>query len=229
MRRSKLLGLVFMTMLALTSIGAATAAAESLPNILPLGEKEHPLESQSKSGKSTFGSGLEEIVSEKSKDNESGTSEKLGTFHVTFEEVKSVALGQCQGVGDVAGIVLVLGQFHVRDAKENGNLIVVILFLLENVLFTCGAGKVPITVEGCVAGQVTPTTLTNTLTVTLALNGKDNLIVTVLNEANTAEEACQLLASVNGGATVLSSQKQTATLENFTKEAKAVQVLVMEL
>jgi len=87
-----------------------------------------------------------------------------------------------------------------------------------------------VVVEGCVAGEVTPeNTLTTLLTVNLAVSGKDNTIITVLNETNTAEEPCQLLAAVNEGTTGLSSEETTQLIGGFKQNGKAVEVLVMPL
>lgn len=237
MKQIKLLGLALMAILALTGIISATSAtAEELPNILPAGTAAEPVLATSSSGVSTFGNGILKLTSQKSKGTLDSTSTKLGTFKVAFEETEDEIARTCTGVGDAAGVVLVEGTFHIRDFKEKGTLLTAAIFLLNEVHFTCenAVSKVLLLVRGCVAGALTPeNTLTNTLTVTLAKNGglNDNLIITVLNEANTAEEPCQLLSSENEGAFVLSNEKTTQTLTGFKKDpaGTAVEVLVMRL
>jgi hypothetical protein len=229
MKPSKLLSLAFMVVLVLTSIAATTAAsasAETLPNILPLGTEAAPLKSTSKSGESKFGSGLTSVTSTTSTGLATGTSAQGGSFENNFAGSTS-ALGTCTGTGLASGFIQAKGTFDIRAAKVGGALVTVILFLLSpKVTFSCGS--VPVVVEGCVAGTLSPESLlVPTLLVNLEVSGEDNKIVTVLS-ATLLEELCQLLASVNGAATVLSSQKQAATLENFNN-GSAVSVLVMGL
>jgi len=231
MKRSKLLGLAFMAILALTSTATATASAESLPNILPCGTEALPVTSISESGESTFGSGLTSVTSTSSLGTLSSNGEgncKLGLFHTSFLNVKTSLGTLCEGLGDVDGIVLVLGKYHIRDAKEGANLITVMAFLLEKVHFLCGS--LLILVEGCVAGKLSPPNeLTTLLETNLEVEGKDNKIITILNEANTAEEACQLLAALNEGNTELSSQKTKQFGSKFIQNSAEVKVLVMPL
>lgn len=201
---------------------------EQLPNILPAASAGSPITSVASSGKSEFGNGLTKITSTASKGTSSGESENTGSFKTTFEGSTSL-LGTCTGAGDTSGDVLVSGTFDIRDAKEGSTLIVVSLFLLNKVVLTCGSTEIG--VEGCVAGKITPVSeLTELETVTLAKTGSDNNIITVLNEANTAEEACQLLAKVgSAGKTELSAQETTQTLKEFKQNSAAVEILVMGL
>src|ERR1700685_2129253 len=118
MTQPKLLTTVTIAILALTSLLAATASAESnpkLPNILPGGTAEEPILAVSTSGKSTFGfSALESITSQKSVGTLDGTSTKLGTFSVLFSEFTDILGEPCTGTGDAVGTVAVAGTFHIR-------------------------------------------------------------------------------------------------------------------
>jgi len=67
------------------------------------------------------------------------------------------------------------------------------------------------------------------LSLTLAKTGSDNNIITVLNEENTANELCQLLAKEGTNATKLSAQTGTTTITGFKQSGAAVEVLVMPL
>jgi hypothetical protein len=227
MKRSKLLGLAFMVMLAITAITATTAlAAATLPSLLPEATSANPVTAVTESAKSEFGSpGITAITSTSSLGESSQTSLKLGAFHVKFLGVKNALLGTCTGTGDESGVVLVLGEFHFRDNSQPSPLTVVI-FLLNQVQFLCGTTL--ITVGGCVAGAVTPeSTLTKTLEETLKTANGDNSIVKVLNEENTAEEACQLLSKAGAGATELSAEQTTQLVSTFKQKGEAVEVLVM--
>jgi hypothetical protein len=230
MKRSKLLGLAFMVMLAITAITATTAlAAATLPSLLPEATAALPATSVSESKESVFGSpGITAVTSASSLGETTQTTLKNGTFHTSFYTVKNALLGNCTGTGDSFGLVLVLGEFHFRDNSLTSPLTVVTFLLKPTVQFVCGTTVV--TVEGCVAGGVTPTnTLTKTLEEVLATANGNNDVVTVLNEENTAQEACQLLSSVGAGATELSAQQTTQLVSGFKQNGAAVEVLVMPL
>ena len=124
-----------------------------------------------------------------------------------------------------------LGTYHLRDYKNSaGVLKIANIFLLLPVHFSCATTLV--VVSGCVAGAATPeNVLTKTLTVSLKAtsNGKDNEVVTVLNEENTANELCQLLAKEGSAATKLSVQVQESTLTGFKQNGSEVTILLMPL
>jgi hypothetical protein len=231
MRQRRHLGAVCVAILAFVGI-ATTLAQAAEPNILPEGTAAAPLTAESSSGTATFGSSILEVSSAKSKGTLSLNSAKLGSFQAMFEESKNVATGvKCTGLNslDGTGVILVQGTFHIRDYKEAGALKTAAVLLLLPVHFSCGPTLV--IVLGCVAAAITPeSTLATTLTGTLAVSGKDNKIITVLNEANSAEELCQLLFATEGGATFkLGSFLATATAMGFKKGGAAVEVLVMPL
>jgi len=228
LKRLKLLGLALLAITAFASIAAATASAEELPNILPCGTEKAPVTGVSEGGKSTFGSGAEVLTAESTLGTQSQTSCKLGTFHTSFLTVK-LGTTVCTGLGDAVGVVLVLGAFHIRDANVGGKLVVVSAFLLEDVHFTCGL--VLFLVGGCVAGTILPlSTLTKELTIGLNVVGSDNEVVTILKEVEgSGEEACQLLAQINEGASALSSQTTLQKITKTEQSGAAVEELVMPL
>jgi len=222
MKHLKILGLAFFAMLSLTGILAATAnAAATLPSLLPKAGPggEHILASFT-SKVSTFGGGLETIESEKDEGTLEGTSLKLGLVDVLFLESKDALGTKCTGLNDtVVGSILALGTYHLKDYVANNTLLTALVVLLTPVHFECGS-TISVVVSGCVAGALTPENVkTKTLTGTLAVSGKDNTIITVLNEENTATELCQLLARKNAEATELSNEKTSETITNFTGTA----------
>jgi hypothetical protein len=236
MKLVKLMGLAFMATLALTGIATATASAEEKPNILPEATAAEPLTGTIlATAPSTFGSSPLELTSPKAEGTFEGNSPKLGLIFLKFLEVESVlAATKCTGLHNTGeGEVTVLGTYHVRDYKEGANLRTALITLLLPVHFTCGtAVPVLVVVSGCVAGALTPeNVLTKVLSVLLKKNssGKDNEIITVLNEANTKEEACQLLSKEGSGATKLSVEAAHLELLGFLQNKKPTEVLVMPL
>jgi hypothetical protein len=231
MRQFKLLSLAFMAVLSLT--GAITAAASATePNILPEGTALAPLTGTSSSGLSSFGNGVITVESPASTGTFEGTSAKLGNFdalftgsHLSGTEVK------CTGLNDTTpGSILAKGTFHIRDYKKGTELRTAIIFLISpEIHFECG--ELLVIVKGCVAAALTPdnNTLVTSLTATLAKTAGDNQIVKVLNEANTAEENCELLSKEGAGVFKLSSEVTTQTLTGFKQSGSAVTVLVMPL
>jgi hypothetical protein len=230
LKHLKLLGLALLAITALASITAATAQAEELPNILPCGTEALPVLATATSGKSNFGSGTTAVTSASSLGTQSGTSCKLGTFHTSFLKSETKTGGVvCTGLGDEPGVILVLGEYHIRHAELGSKLYVVSIFLLEDVHFACG--MLLVLVGGCVAGTVLPeSTLTKELTIGLNVIGTDNEILTVLKEIpGGTSENCYLLAQVNEGASALSSQEQLVKVTGFKQNGAAVEVLVMPL
>jgi hypothetical protein len=229
MRLIKLTSTAILAMLALAVAIPATASAEKQPNILPQGTGASPLTATSKSGESKFGNGLLAATSTKSTGSLSDNAEKLGTYDLLFEGFRDALGRTCTGLEDKeSGSVLFLGTFHVRDAKVGTELDVVLINLFKPVHFTCGTTLI---VEfGCVVIRLTPAgTLAKSLTDTLTKEGSDDTIIKVLNEENTAEENCELLAAENEKSASLTSFASTLTIEGFKKGGVAVEVLVMPL
>jgi hypothetical protein len=236
MKQAKLLGAAIMAILSLTGILATTASAEAtLPSVLPAGTASEPILVPFTSLTSVFASNaITKITSQKDEGTLDFTSAKLGTFDILFLETTNVLGSKCTGSNDtIPGSILALGTFHLRDYDENGTLRVASVVLLQEVKFECTEG-VKAAVRGCVAGAITPeNTLTKFFTLSFKRNGTldDNLIITILNEANTAKEACQLESSANGGAFELSYEET----EEHTLPAKKdpagteVEILIMRL
>jgi hypothetical protein len=230
MKQLKQLATALTAVLALTGI-TATIAQAAEPNILPEATGASPIRATSSSGLSAFGNGILSIESAKSTSTVELNSLKLGFFDLQLEESKNALTGgKCTGLLDItSGVVLALGTFHIRDYKEGTNLRTAAVFLIRPVHFSCPGAL--IVIEGCVAGKLTPeSTLTKTLIVTMAKTGGDNDIITVLNEANTAEEACQFLASENGSAFRLGAFTSTPAVGSFEKGTeRGIALLVMPL
>jgi hypothetical protein len=228
--------LALLATLALTGIITATASGEALPNILPNASAAEVLKHKGGgSSESKFGNGIVELSSPRSEGEGEGNTPKSGLFVNHLDEVESALSGtKCTGLHDTAeGTITVLGTYHIRDYKAGSSLRTAAILILLPIHFTCGT-TLPVLIvgSGCVAGKVTPeSALTKTLTVTFdaGSNGKDNEIITVLNEANTAEEACQLLSKEGAGSTKLSFYTSVLNLGGFEQNSKAVEVLVMPL
>jgi hypothetical protein len=230
MKSIKLFSLAIMAMFAVTGALAASASAEELPNVLP-GGSVNPVTAATSSGEAEFGNGLVKVTATSSTGSQTGNATKLGSFTTTFSGAKDILGRKCTGLGETTeGVIKVTGTFHIRDFKEKGTLLTASIQLLNEVHFSCGT--LLERVQGCVAGALTPENVkAAALTLTLAKNGSlnDNLIITVLRENNSGEEACQLLAADGTGAFELSSQKQTVTINGFTQQGLGIEVEVMRL
>jgi hypothetical protein len=212
--------ITMMAAIAITMVVAATASAAE------------PLNSTGSSAKATFGDGLETITSTESKSTGSANAAKSGTFAALFVGVKDVLGTACTGLatGESEGSISISGTFHVVAYKKGTELLTGATFLLKLVHFSCGSSLL-VVVRGCVAGAITtpPNTLSKTLTTVLTAKSGDNEIIAVLNEANTAEENCELQASQNEGAFKLASAEIVGTSLGFKKGKTAEEVLVMPL
>jgi hypothetical protein len=232
MKQIKLLSLAVMAVFALTGLMAASASAEQLPNVLPTAgtgaAKEVKANTSSKTAE--FGNGLLKITSPKSSGTQTGNATKLGFYKTTFVEAKDTLGRKCTTGTETAGTIISEGTFHTRDYKKGAELATASVLLVKEQTFKCG--ELEIKVKGCVAGQLTPeNTLTKTLTLHLEHEGSknDEKIITVLNEANTANELCELLSSSDGKAFELSSQQQEVAITEFKQNGAAVEELVMKL
>jgi hypothetical protein len=237
MKQAKLLGVAIMATLSLTGILATTASAEvTLPSVLPVATAAEPILVPFTSLESKFATNaIATITSSKDEGTLDFTSTKLGTFNILFLESKDPTGAKCTGSGQsTAGLIAVSGTFHLRDYDEATQLKVAAAVLVQEVKFECTDG-VKGAVRGCVAGAITPeNTLTTNFTISFKRNGSlfDNLIITILNEANTAKEACQLFASSNGGVSFELAYEATEELTLPAKHDPAgteVQVLIMRL
>lgn len=236
MQQTKRLAWMFLMMCGL-SMAASASGLAALPELLPEATVANPLGFTSLSKTSVFTVGAVGIVSKKSKGTSTAFSPKLGAGRMVFEETESGVVGTCTSTGQAAGTVAVTGTFHVRDANETVGavltLIVAIAFLLTPVTITCQPTNIQIALSGCVAGLVLPPYSRKTKELIVDFEKtfirNDEKIIRILNEANTAEENCEMKASVEGGAMELMSLETTQTLTGFSKGGVAVEVEVMPL
>jgi hypothetical protein len=228
--RSKLFGMAFMVILALTSITVATASAETLPNILPLGTAANPVTWDTSILNASFGGeGLTEVTSASSlgESESSGAEGNEGSVHESYFGTKNVLLGICTGTGDNVGVILVTGTYRIRDADLASKLIVALLFFINQFQVLCGTTEM--TVAGCVAGNLTPlNVLTKLLLAARNRIGKDNEITSYLSSTG-LPEFCFLVAKTGAGATELFAVNQLVDLFNFRQGGIAIEVLVMPL
>ncbi len=250
MKRTRILGLALMSLMAMLALSASisASASASLPELLPEATEANPITFTNKSTAGTktnleTKSG-EKTTCEKATSTGSATSLKLGRFDILFEKCTAKKFGvtaTCTGLNDkTAGSILVLGTFHVwygllKTTKED--LHTALVFLIEEVHFTCAALGLEelILVRGCAAGLLLPL---NELVKVLdteferALNAKKeaekgvNDITLVLNEKN-EEISCKLETSLGGKAFEQSSQEGMGEIEKFEQGKKAITVLIM--
>jgi hypothetical protein len=232
MRQTKLLGLAFMALFALTGILAASAsAAGELPNLLP--EVVTTATTQCV-GFFKFGNGLIHLLTQE-KNGCSGTQETLaggmeGTFKTTFLGVKDTTGRSCSTKGGAKGEVVVSGTFDTQAWEvKAGELKTVSTTRPKEFVITCGT--LEITVKGCTAGQLSPENkLTKELKLTFEENGKgDNTPVSILRLDKTKNENCENLSKTDAGAFALSSQSGVNTVTKFMQGGKEVEVLLMPL
>jgi hypothetical protein len=231
MKQVKLLGLALIAMLSLSGlVAAASQAAATLPSALPNSTFAEAITGTNSSGETTFAAGALKLSSPSSSGTQEGFSPKLGLFITTFLGFNNMGI-KCTGLNKTTtGEVEMLGTYHLRDYNIFGVLHIADIFLLLPVHFTCSGTL--LVVSGCVAGQATPeNTLTKTITVSLKAtsNGKDNEIITVLNEVNTVSELCQLLAKQGAASTELSVLVQESMLTGFKQNGVAITILLMPL
>lgn len=141
----KLFRLFLISLVAVFAFGALIAAsAFALPEVLPESITTFTGKSIGKTKLHVIGSGLG--VTCESATGLEGTIEAnhhLGLFHIHFKEcnasIGGSSFGKCTGLGEETGVILSLGSWHlVWDKLGTGaELGVAILFLVDNVHFTC--------------------------------------------------------------------------------------------
>jgi hypothetical protein len=154
----------------------------------------------------------------------SGSSElktdKSGTLDVLFSECKSSGL-TCTGLGDTAGTISVEGEYRLRYATLSPKTVSLAL-LLNAFHFTCSI--VLVIIRGCLGGLVEPINK-STEVLKLAYKQKgpgEQEPSKIFNEEGSAEESCQMEASINGGSYVPASEvssQELATEESISIEA----------
>jgi hypothetical protein len=234
MKRIKLLGLVLIAMLSLSGlVTAASQAAATLPSSLPNATFAEPITSTNKGGVTVFGTSIFDFESPSSSGTQEGFAQKLGLFIFVLRAVNNGNLGvKCTGLNKItAGEIEFIGTYHIRDYKtEEGTLKIAYILLLLPVHFSCATTLNVF--SGCMAGTATPeNTLTKTLTVSFntTSNGKDNEIITVLSEENTANELCQFFLKEGSAATNLAAWLQKSEFTGFKQNGSEVTILLMPL
>jgi hypothetical protein len=149
MQRLKVLVLALMAVFAVSALVSATAsAAFELAKILPTGEAVTFTGESGAGTLSTLAGTTVECKSDTSEGSFSAIDPELGPFHVDFKECTSAG-GACTGLGEAAGIILVLGTAHLVVDTLTPALGAGVLFLVPNpVHFVCAGVLV------AVSGQV---------------------------------------------------------------------------
>jgi hypothetical protein len=136
MRRFKLLGLALMAVLiaAVAVVGTASAA---LPKILPESGVARNWTGSNTGNVEVLGSGIAVICTEAPAIGTQEANKPLGSFHIELKNCTSEkGAVKCTGLGDSAGVILVLGMWH--SVFDNlSSLSAAMLFLLEKVHFNC--------------------------------------------------------------------------------------------
>jgi hypothetical protein len=143
MKHLKRYGLVALTAgLALATAGASSASALALPEILPLSTLERDWTGGSDSSptqiellNASFNISCKQMPTTAAE----FAGKPLGPIHIEFKECKSSMAVACTGLGDAAGVILVLGQWHLVFDKISGELLPAKLFLFETIHFSCAA------------------------------------------------------------------------------------------
>jgi hypothetical protein len=142
MKRFSLLGVGLLVVLAAAAAMATSAFAvqpSNLPNTLP---KKFTGASE---GSTTYHGSQGDIVCKSASGTGEETSNEppLGPFHIDFKECTGPLGIVCTGLGEAAGVILVLGTWHLVFDREVGHafagLTVGTLFLVNTVHFSCGA------------------------------------------------------------------------------------------
>lgn len=235
MKRIRLLGVALMAVFALGVIAAASASAQEPTKVLPEPTEAKPLMGTSKSGPGTLLTvGKNEVTCKKDTDTFSATTPNLGTFHATFEECKTVVLGQkltCTGVGDKEGLILLLGTVHYWLALLSAKLVAALVFLFEEFHFTCknALAKALVLVKGCAAALAEPTEKLTKVTKDIFKEEKSGVpdIKEVLPSEAKSEIKC--ITETNVNETKFEESAQTGTDENeaFKQGGAEVEVLLM--
>jgi hypothetical protein len=232
MRNVKLFAVAIMAIFALSVVAVATAAAEERTKVLPEPTLASPLTSTGKGGEGKLVTvGGKEVKCKKAVGTGEFTSLNLGPFHTTFEECTGPLDSTCMGEGDAAGKVLLLGTAHYWLALLTGRLVAALVFLFNELHFTCEAlgVKLLVLVKGCAAALAEPTEVLTKVTKDVFTEEKTGVsdIRSVLPQESTKELSCHTETNVNGAGFEESGETGTAENEKFEKGGSAVSVLLM--
>lgn len=235
MKRLRLLGL---TLIAILTVGALTAAATATanPTILPTPTTEAPVEFSAEGGKATLTGPGGKIECEKFKilpKSAFTSSEKAKDVHIEFEGNCKNQLGnKCKTEGELSGTILVLTDVTLVDILPAGVLALGALFELLNnklevpvsgkgIIITCGVGNIE--VIGSVIGEIKgPKTLVKTKTGELVVGEK---------EGKQAIKTCDELKEICSGKTFELKAKFAAeeALKEVVEKATATITLAKEV
>jgi len=228
MKRLKLIGLAIFAVFALSACAAATASAEET-RFLPEGTTKFTV----KSGAGKLTSPEAEIACLSDSGKGEITSKRLGTFEVEFKDCEEPKLKvKCSSLEhkDSLGLILVMGEFHLRmGLTSEGQPLPLIAFLILHLHILCSI--LLLLVLGCVVGKIDGnlTLLLSSLLVLLATKaGEKNIneLTSVDNDAETTMETCKLTVE-QGGVASQGGEVTEEEIEKFEQGGKSVTILVM--
>ncbi len=215
MRRLKL-GILALGVVVAVAAMAATSAFAALTEFTVETKAESPRQTVT----STFEtpSALEgKLVSSELSSEQAPTSKKLGTLHITFFNTKSenplLGNATCESLGDAAGVVLVLGEYHVVNAG-------LILLLISPVHIECLYSTVILlVVQGDLLAKISPVG-SSTTSFKLTVKGKKGTQEPAEFENDSAEKVkTKLETSKNEGSAAASSQSESKEVSLETEKA----------
>ena len=144
-RRAKLLGLALVAVFASAVAMSASASALTLPENLPVSATERTFTGKAVGATllQITGGTLEPVECETAP-TEGGeeAGKPLGPFHIHFTKCTTKSGGTtvtCTGLSEAAGIILVLGTWHLVFDEKSPELLTAMLFLLETTHYNCSA------------------------------------------------------------------------------------------
>jgi hypothetical protein len=206
MQRIKITGLALMAVLALSVIASTTASAAE-PEFAPAANKFTSVVGGA--AKFEQKEGLAAVSCTKSTGKGEITAAKAGTFTELFEECTAPLSGKCTGLtATTKGDITVSGTFNLRYITKKTN--VGIAFKINEVHFECEKLVTLVSVKGCAVGKVQPVNTKGKTTEAILKQSKGiQEFVSVLNEANSAQEGCKLESEFNGGSFKQAGQENT--------------------
>ncbi len=249
MKRSiALFGIAFTAAFAFIAISVVTAWAAEPTKILPeptaeVGVRLKASVAQPAEGHLLTSGGLE-VKCKKASGEQIWTSANLGLWHLTFTECTGPLSSTCTTIEKPEGTIEAEGAVHFWLAllmmgtteKETTELIGALVFLTEEIKFTCknkpGTFKDEVVVKpGCIAAQVLSESLNKLIErahvqFTEWASGL-GAILWVLPQESSLELFCSLKAKVNGGAEESVALSALFWVEGFKKNNTAITIELM--
>jgi len=148
MKRLQIMCLATMAVFVVAGGLASSASAIALPNNLPESSAARPWTGETDETNPklvpTEAGAPEVICAKATAEGEEEAKKPLGPFHIHFSGCKTSTEAKCKTAGDEAGIILVLGTWHLVFDKRTPELLTAVLFLIETVTLTCGVLKVEV-------------------------------------------------------------------------------------